>query len=255
MNMRRSIKALLSLTAVLLLAIQAAAVRATVVMELTLEELVAQSALIFTGEVLAVDVSVEDELVYSTVTFALATTVKGQAPEPPTDWSPAANHDGTDHDGTPTPGNHDGTPTAASVEGTIIEGHPPATAGQILQLRFLGGQTAGLTVEVAGQQIPVAGDRGLFFISDPLSHQINPLTGWSQGWFPLLDAEDGRTYLDLRNHQDYALALGYPNPLAQKMQAVGFSRDQIQARVPGSLEFPLADFIAAITQIIELQGQ
>jgi hypothetical protein len=127
-------------------------------------------------------------------------------------------------------------------------------AEPVLALRFLGGSSAELQLEVTGQYIPSAGDRGLYFVTDPQSNQVNPLTGWSQGYFPLQDAADGTQYLDLRGHPDYASALGAPAPLASKMKALNFSAAQIEAHVPGSQEFPLADFVAAIRYLLE-QGE
>src|SRR5690606_21257738 len=147
----------------LLLLITSLPLRATVVVQLEFEQLVSASALIFTGEVLAVEVSTESELVYSTVTFAIEQQIKGSYPAP------------------------------------------------TLSLRFLGGKDAALQLDVAGQYIPAAGDRGLYFVNDPDRHQINPLTGWNQGYFPLLEKNNG-TWLDLRNHPAYSRVLGLPDP-------------------------------------------
>src|SRR5690606_6090618 len=143
----------LALSLILLLC--APLLHATVVMELAFEELVAESAFIFTGEVLDVAVSSHNDLVYSTVTFAVEQQIKGRHSAP------------------------------------------------TLDLRFVGGIDDTRQLDVAGQFIPAVGDRGLYFVNAPDRHQVNPLTGWSQGYFPLLEKTNG-TWLDLRNHPAYS---------------------------------------------------
>ena len=187
----------------MLLALITIPLSATVLEELTLEELVADSALIFAGKVLDVRVSTEDELVYSTVLFEVSTTYKGTAP-------------------------------AAQFE-----------------LRFLGGVDTTLALDVAGQYVPAVGERGLYFVTDPDNYQVNPLTGWGQGYFPLFTGADHIEYLDLRNHPYYALLDEGDNVLLKKMQGMNFSEEAITAKFPKSQQFPLADFVAAVQSLLE----
>jgi hypothetical protein len=175
---------------------------ATVLEELSLEELVADSALVFEGQVLSVVVSTEDDLVYSTVTFQVDEIHKGQFDQ------------------------------------------------QQLELRFLGGVDKTLELDVAGQYVPAAGEHGLYFVTDPANDQVNPLTGWGQGYFPVFTGDDGVSYLDLRNHPHYALLDDGGDPLMKKMQNLNFSEEAIEARFPKSRQYPLDDFIAAVQSVL-----
>jgi hypothetical protein len=187
----------------ILLALASVPLIATVLEELTLEELVANSALIFEGQALSVEVSTEDDLVYSTVTFQVDEIHKGQFAEPQ------------------------------------------------LQLRFLGGIDNTVELEVAGQYVPAEGEHGLYFVTDPAHNQVNPLTGWGQGYFPIFTGDDGVPYLDLRNHPHYALLDQGDNQLLKKMQDLNVSKAAIEAKFPKSQEYPLEDFIAAVQSLLE----
>lgn len=124
----------------------------------------------------------------------------------------------------------------------------------VLELRFLGGNVGEQKTEVSGQYIPQVGDHGLFFVDDTVRDLVNPLTGWSQGHFPLIDS-DGTTWLDLKNHPDYGLLEPDADPLAGKMRSMGFTREQIAERFPESFHFPLSDFVSAIAAIRAEQGE
>jgi hypothetical protein len=121
-----------------------------------------------------------------------------------------------------------------------------------LELRFLGGADTELALDVSGQYVPAVGEQGLYFVTDPDRHQVNPLTGWGQGYFPIFTGDDGVLYLDLRNHPHYALLDDDGgNPLMKKMQAMNFSKEEIAAKFPKSQEFPLEDFVAAVQNLLE----
>jgi hypothetical protein len=126
--------------------------------------------------------------------------------------------------------------------------------GEVLELRFLGGNVGEQKTEVSGQYIPAVGDRGLFFVDDSVRDLVNPLTGWSQGHFPLIDV-DGTTWLDLKNHPDYGLLEPDADPVAGKMRSMGFTREQIAERFPERFRFPLNDFVAVIAAIRTEQGE
>jgi hypothetical protein len=126
--------------------------------------------------------------------------------------------------------------------------------GEVLELRFLGGSAEGQKTEVTGQSIPAVGEHGLFFVDDTVRDLVNPLTGWSQGNFPLIDV-DGTTWLDLRNHPDYGLLEPDADPLAGKMRDLGFTREQIAEQFPERFRFPLRDFSAAIAALRAEQAE
>jgi hypothetical protein len=125
---------------------------------------------------------------------------------------------------------------------------------RVLELRFLGGTRGSQKTEVAGQYIPDVGTHGLFFVDDTVRDLVNPLSGWSQGHFPLIEV-DGTVWLDLKNHPDYGLLQADTNPLAGKMRSLNFTREQIAERFPEQFRFPLSDFVAAISAIRAEQGK
>jgi hypothetical protein len=124
----------------------------------------------------------------------------------------------------------------------------------VLELRFLGGTSGEQKTDVSGQYIPVLGAYGLFFVDDTVRDLVNPLAGWSQGHFPLIEI-DGTTWLDLKNHPDYGLLEPDTDPLAGKMRSLNFTREEIAERFPERFRFPLGDFVTAIKAIRAKQGQ
>ena len=58
-----------------------------------------------------------------------------------------------------------------------------------LELRFSGGTVNGETVEVSGLRLPEVGEQGIYFIESVSRNLVNPLLGWSQGHYLIL--EDG----------------------------------------------------------------
>lgn len=196
------------LSHVLLFLLPLAAARATTLVELSLEELVAGSELVFTARVAETVSGAQDGQVYTWVTLAIEQEFKGEI---------------------------------ATLG---------AERSDTLTLRFLGGTTAAEQLSIVGQYIPSEGERGLYFVEDALHAMVNPLTGWSQGYFPLYAGAGGADYLDLRNHPDYARALGAEAPLAGKLRALGVDQQEIALRFPDSGRFPLADFIAAIDHLL-----
>jgi hypothetical protein len=114
-----------------------------------------------------------------------------------------------------------------------------------LELSFLGGAVNGEVLEVSGQFIPSAGERALFFISSPATHQINPLTGWFQGYFPIQE-DGGAEYLDLSERPDLILANFATDPLLRKLLNLGMDEAELERRFPGYARFTLEDFQRAI---------
>jgi len=112
-----------------------------------------------------------------------------------------------------------------------------------LPLKFIGGGAGSVSVEVSGQFIPGVGERGVFFISDPYLDQVNPLTGWYQGFFRELQIPgDPVVYLDLHERPDLILVNLPTDPMLKKLLGLGVSEADIAARFPAYQRFPAADF-------------
>jgi hypothetical protein len=75
----------------------------------------------------------------------------------------------------------------------VLKGEEP---GEFLELDFVGGTQDGISVTVAGQDIPVAGERGFYFIENRSIKAVNPLTGWSQGHFRIVADIKGNEFLE-----------------------------------------------------------
>ena len=129
-----------------------------------------------------------------------------------------------------------------------------AAQNETLVLDFLGGTAANVTLEVSGQFIPEVGQSGIFFINDPFSEQVNPLTGWYQGFFPVSVSADGEALLNLDARPDLVLANAGEDPRVRKLLDLGMTEQQVIARYPEYQRFTVADFKAALADIIRSQG-
>ncbi len=69
----------------------------------------------------------------------------------------------------------------------IIKGDYDADA---LELKFAGGTINGETIEISGLILPKVGEQGIYFVESINRSLVNPLLGWSQGHFLILE-EDG----------------------------------------------------------------
>ncbi len=132
----------------------------------------------------------------------------------------------------------------------LIKGNAPTT----LELRFLGADLQGVPLHVEGQFIPVPGTRGVFFVATLDNNQVNPLTGWHQGFFPLMQDGNGADYLDMRQRPDFAVPGLEVDPLVSKMLGLGFSSDAIDDKIARAFLFPADDFRAAIIDVLERSG-
>ena len=56
-----------------------------------------------------------------------------------------------------------------------------------VELKFMGGSINGEVVAVSGLTIPQQGERGIYFVESLNRDLINPLLGWSQGHFLIVD--------------------------------------------------------------------
>lgn len=177
--------------------------QATVLQELSFEELVSESQLVFLGTVLRSETEIENGLVHTRVWFSVDDLIRGEAPE------------------------------------------------DNFSLRFVGGKSGDMQVEVAGQNIPVPGEHAVWFVRDVYDAMVNPLTGWHQGSFPVETQDDGTRVLDLSARPDLILVNMRADPLGHKMLNAGFSEEQIAAKLAEYQRFPLQDFVDAIRNVAE----
>lgn len=80
---------------------------------------------------------------------------------------------------------------ATYVRIVVLERIKGPDVGAELELRFVGGTVAGITLEVSDMVMPVVGETGIYFVESLRERQVNPLVGWSQGHF--LTRTDGNT--------------------------------------------------------------
>ncbi len=60
-------------------------------------------------------------------------------------------------------------------------------SGDSLELKFMGGVFNGKVVQVSGMRIPEMAEQGIYFVESMSRDLINPLIGWSQGHFIIVD--------------------------------------------------------------------
>ncbi|PCJ17413.1 MAG: hypothetical protein COA96_17785 [SAR86 cluster bacterium] len=56
-----------------------------------------------------------------------------------------------------------------------------------IELKFMGGSFNGQIVQVSGLRIPQPGEQGIYFVESTSRDLINPLLGWSQGHFIIVE--------------------------------------------------------------------
>ena len=61
--------------------------------------------------------------------------------------------------------------------------------GDSIELKFMGGTFQGQTVHVSGLTIPSEGEHGIYFVESLNLDLINPLLGWSQGHFIIIERD------------------------------------------------------------------
>ncbi len=59
----------------------------------------------------------------------------------------------------------------------------------LLELKFTGGELAGQLIEVSGLRIPELDEQGIYFVESISRDLVNPLLGWSQGHFLIVNDE------------------------------------------------------------------
>lgn len=66
------------------------------------------------------------------------------------------------------------------------------SAGATVKLGFLGGAIDHMRLSITDLNLPVAGEKGVYFVENTVEDQVNPLYGWSQGHFLLVRDPSGK---------------------------------------------------------------
>lgn len=107
----------------------------------------------------------------------------------------------------------------------VLKGDDP---GEFIELDFLGGEVNGNTIIVSGQDIPLAGERGFYFIEDISGKSVNPLLGWSQGHFRILVDAKGNERLETDVQQELLEITTNKNAvLAAKLKSMKFNSELV----------------------------
>jgi hypothetical protein len=108
----------------------------------------------------------------------------------------------------------------------VLKGENP---GDYLELNFLGGESDKIAVLVSGQNIPLLGEKGFYFIEDLDSKSVNPLIGWSQGHFRIIaDAKGYETLLTDVQQEVMEITDNKNTILASKLRNMKFSNRLLQ---------------------------
>lgn len=108
----------------------------------------------------------------------------------------------------------------------VLKGENP---GDYLELNFLGGESDKIAVLVSGQDIPLLGEKGFYFIEDLESKSVNPLIGWSQGHFRIItDAKGYETLLTDVQQEVMEITDNKNTILASKLRNMKFSNRLLQ---------------------------
>ncbi len=73
-------------------------------------------------------------------------------------------------------------------------------AGSQLELRFAGGSAGNDIVEISGLTLPDQGEQGIYFIESVSRNLLNPILGWSQGHYLILE-ENGQRIVSTLNRE------------------------------------------------------
>ena len=65
-------------------------------------------------------------------------------------------------------------------------------SSDLLELKFTGGEHNGQIVEVSGLRIPGIGEEGIYFLESLSEDLVNPILGWSQGHFIIIEENGER---------------------------------------------------------------
>ena len=108
----------------------------------------------------------------------------------------------------------------------VLKGENP---GDYLELNFLGGESDKIAVMVSGQDIPLKGEKGFYFIEDLERKSVNPLIGWSQGHLRIItDAKGYETLLTDVQQEVMEITDNKNAILASKLRNMKFSNSLLQ---------------------------
>lgn len=73
--------------------------------------------------------------------------------------------------------------------------------GDEIELSFLGGRLGDRQLEVTDMIIPQVGETGFYFVETLLNQQVNPLLGWDQGHFLIVEETNGESVVTTVHHE------------------------------------------------------
>ena len=96
-------------------------------------------------------------------------------------------------------------------------------AAASIELKFMGGAFNGRIVQVSGLKIPQLGEQGIYFVESTSRDLVNPLLGWSQGHFIIVDDDgerristaDQKPVIEVRSVSGIPAAIKKPQALIQ----------------------------------------
>ena len=128
-----------------------------------------------------------------------------------------------------------------------------------IELKFMGGAFNGQVVQVSGLRIPKDGEQGIYFVESVSRDLINPLIGWSQGHFVIVDdngdrrisTADDKPVTQVQSVAAIPSAIKKPQGIIEGDSdvAAGVSTDSNPIRIDRALSVP--QFKAQILGIIE----
>lgn len=80
----------------------------------------------------------------------------------------------------------------------VVKGDYP---GDEIELSFLGGSLGDRQLEVTDMIIPQVGETGFYFVETLLNQQVNPLLGWDQGHFLIVEETNGDSVVTTVHHE------------------------------------------------------
>ncbi len=128
-----------------------------------------------------------------------------------------------------------------------------------IELKFMGGIYNGEVVRVSGLRIPEDGEQGIYFVESTSRDLINPLIGWSQGHFIIVDdngerrisTADDKPVTQVQSVANIPSAIKKPQTVIEgdNDAAAGVTTDSNPIRINRALSVP--QFKAEILGIIE----
>ncbi|MDT8397341.1 MAG: hypothetical protein RQ899_01860 [Pseudomonadales bacterium] len=143
----------------------------------------------------------------------------------------------------------------------VVKGGDP---GEQIELRFLGGSMNDRMLSVSDLNMPVPGERGIYFVESLAEGYVNPLLGWSQGHYLIHPDQQGedRVYATTEPESETAVMADELSALKQKAlkakgpgpAAVGSARTSsagLSQPEPGNTYLSPAQFKQEIRQLLE----